>query len=331
MLYPGTAVRRFALLVVTLVLAACGDRPPTPPDGAPLTHMLVDDFAGSAVDGTKWSFFRGDATRVTQDNRLVVAGEAGVEGYWGLIYRLPHRFVGTTFYAEVSQAASGIATTETIVSVSALDEQEFVIIPSLGGRIGAWYRWRNRPCNDPAHERTIRGVAYCQAGPDLAFDPANHRFRRLREQGGFVFFELSADGVNWGQPSGWSIEHRFTDTGQLHGLIGVGTFSPDPNPGSAVFENVNTNVPAIPRELAATKPTATEVRLTWQDRSVNETGFRIERRQGTAAFAEIGTAGANVTTFTSGGLQAGATYEFRIRATNANGNSGYSRAVSVTM
>jgi hypothetical protein len=323
-----TIVSRAALLAIALVLAACNDSP-TPPGGAPMTHELVDDFAGNAVDGTKWQFYLGDASAITQNNRLVVTPQPNVqERFWGLMYRLPHRFTGSSFYAEVGQAATGLMFTETFVAASTLDSQEFVIIPSLGGRIGAWYRWGARECNDPLHRREIRSLVYCQAAADLTFDPVAHRFRRVREAGGIVHFELSADGTNWSQPSGWSIQHRFTDVGALHGLIGMGTFNADPNPGAAIFENVNTNVPAIPSALVATRTSGTEVQLSWQDRSVNESGFRIERRTPGGTFAQIAEVGANTITYQNTGLTAGTTYEYRVRAFNGTGNSGFTNTAT---
>jgi hypothetical protein len=346
-------IRRQLIFVATasVLLASCGDSPlpPEPPlqcqivvsqtssnppssDPSPLpgspVGALTDDFAGSVVNSDKWSFYD-DASRTSQDDRLVVAVTPSA-GYGGLSYRLPHRFAGSSFSAEVSRAASGGNLVETVVGIATPDDEEYILLTSFGATLQAVYNWRDRGCNDPSHVRSFRGWEYCLLG-SVAFDATAHRFRRLREQNGTVFLELSADGQSWLQPANWSLTHHFADAGQLHGLLSAGTPDPYPSTTSAYFENVNTTVPAIPRGLGASCIGRTAVQLTWERHSVNETGFRIERRQGTGAFAEIGGVGANATTFTSSGLQPGTTYEYRIRATNANGNSGYSRTVSVTM
>jgi hypothetical protein len=90
-------------------------------------------------------------------------------------------------------------------------------------------------------------------------------------------------------------------------------------------------LPIAPSGLAAVATSSTRVRLTWQDNSGNETGFLIERRQGTGSFQQVATAPANATSARIGRLRAGATYGFRVRAANGIGTSDYSNEVTVTM
>lgn len=84
------------------------------------------------------------------------------------------------------------------------------------------------------------------------------------------------------------------------------------------------NVPAAPTNLRADAQSTTEIRLDWTDGANNETGFRIERRTLTGAFQEIGTVGANATSFIAGGLSPDTFYVFRVRAQNSAGNSAFS-------
>ena len=88
--------------------------------------------------------------------------------------------------------------------------------------------------------------------------------------------------------------------------------------------------PSAPSGLNATGSSSSRIDLSWTDNSTNETGFRIERKQGSGSFAEIGTVAANVTTYASTGLSASTTYTYRIRAYNATGNSAYSGERSAT-
>jgi fibronectin type 3 domain-containing protein len=82
--------------------------------------------------------------------------------------------------------------------------------------------------------------------------------------------------------------------------------------------------PTAPSNLAIT-PSGSNMVLTWTDNSYNETGFLIERRD-SGVWAQIGSVGANVVTFTdtSPGTQTNRAY--RVRATNAKGNSPYTSA-----
>ncbi len=82
--------------------------------------------------------------------------------------------------------------------------------------------------------------------------------------------------------------------------------------------------PAAPANLKAEPGSTTEITLTWADAANNETGFRIERRTLAGAYEEIGTAGANTTTFLADGLSSGTFYVFRVRAQNNAGNSAFS-------
>lgn len=108
---------------------------------------------------------------------------------------------------------------------------------------------------------------------------------------------------------------------------------------AAWFGNASTNVvvtinngPTAPTNLAATIVSNSQVNLSWNDTSSNETGFKIERRIGTTGtFTQIATVGANVTSFSNTGLTPLTTYCYRVRSYNANGNSAFSNEVCVTM
>ena len=86
---------------------------------------------------------------------------------------------------------------------------------------------------------------------------------------------------------------------------------------------------ASPRPLRARAISATQVELTWEDRSKGETSYRIEKLVD-GAYREIRRVGPNQTRARVSGLSPGRTYTFRVRATSANSSSPYSNAVKVT-
>ena len=86
-------------------------------------------------------------------------------------------------------------------------------------------------------------------------------------------------------------------------------------------------IPETPGEAAARSASSMRVVLSWTDRSVFETGYRIERKDGTGRFEVIGTVGADVTVYSDSGLESGAKYAYRIQAFNATGPSEYSSEV----
>ena len=87
-----------------------------------------------------------------------------------------------------------------------------------------------------------------------------------------------------------------------------------------------------PTGLSATAASTSQVDLSWDDNSTNETGFVAwYRLDGSADWVEIGTTAANGTTFSHGGLLAGATYRYRVRAFNETESSAFSNeAVGTT-
>lgn len=88
--------------------------------------------------------------------------------------------------------------------------------------------------------------------------------------------------------------------------------------------------PAAPSTLLATPFSSTRVDLAWVDNSGNETGFQIERSTDGANFSQIGTVGANTTSYSDTTASGGAAYSYRVRATNAYGQSAYSNVSSAT-
>lgn len=106
-----------------------------------------------------------------------------------------------------------------------------------------------------------------------------------------------------------------------HYLSGFSSYS---NTASAT----TLNPPAAPSVLNATAISQTQINLSWMDNSGNETGFKIEMGLSTSSFSEIGTVGADVTSFSATNLSANTTYYFRVRAYNADGNSSFTSIVS---
>jgi hypothetical protein len=100
-------------------------------------------------------------------------------------------------------------------------------------------------------------------------------------------------------------------------------------------------VPYAPINLnAAALTTAGKIKLTWTDKSSNETGFKIYPKSGACVDGETGdlvaTVGANVKSWTDSGLTTGGVYSYKILAYRrsaapyANGYSQETSCVSAT-
>lgn len=90
--------------------------------------------------------------------------------------------------------------------------------------------------------------------------------------------------------------------------------------------------PAAPSNLKADPISNTRIDLTWTDNSGTETAFKIERKTGAGAYAQIATVGPNVAAYSNTGLTAGASYCYRVRAAGSSGDSAWSNeACAVAM
>ncbi|WP_296607250.1 multicopper oxidase domain-containing protein [Nocardioides sp.] len=95
-------------------------------------------------------------------------------------------------------------------------------------------------------------------------------------------------------------------------------------------------LPAAPSNLTGTIASATRVNLSWRDNAGTESRFVVERSTNGGAFVEIGTAPARVgtggtVTFADTAATAGASYQYRVTATNLAGSSAPSNVLSLSM
>jgi PA14 domain/Fibronectin type III domain len=129
----------------------------------------------------------------------------------------------------------------------------------------------------------------------------------------------------------------FLDTGVTNGITYFYTVSAVNGAGeSARSQEVSATpqvaVPAAPANLQVTAIWPSQIELTWNDNSSNETGFVVQYATDSAFTSGLTavTTSANATTYRVSGLSAGTTYWFRVQATNSGGQSANSNVVSAT-
>ncbi len=153
--------------------------------------------------------------------------------------------------------------------------------------------------------------------------------------GNAPFGTVSVDGA--------TIVQNGTSTSTVPGVSFVGVESVDQGryvitvaPGTRSFSVTavaNGSGPAAPTNVLATAASYTQINLTWNDASANETGFKVERAtdsnftQNPTLLASLG---ANATAFSDSGLAPGTTYFYRLRSFNAAGDSANSNIANAS-
>lgn len=89
--------------------------------------------------------------------------------------------------------------------------------------------------------------------------------------------------------------------------------------------------PDAPTGLSASGMSCSRIDLSWTDADSREDGFKVDRSvAGLGAWVQIAQTSANVTTYADTGLAPQSTWDYRVRAFNAHGDSGWSNTATAT-
>lgn len=211
-------------LVAVLATAAvgCGDEftpdsePPAPP-----CHPteLEDDFNGATPNQLWLLHQEAGAVGVAGGHGFaeVPAGISG-QGAWFSTHR-SYDVRGCQVWVEVPLVPPGDLDGGALFSVM-VDQDDMALFETSGGELGMGL---------------LVGGAF-QAGTSTSYDPVQHRWWRIRDDAGIIYFETSGDGLTW----------RVllqTETPALldavHVLLGVQVLAPYSGVVRAEFDNLN--------------------------------------------------------------------------------------------
>ena len=90
----------------------------------------------------------------------------------------------------------------------------------------------------------------------------------------------------------------------------------------------NPATPSAPTAVSAVTLSSTSAKLTWAATGAGQTGFKIDRSVDGTTWTTVATTAATATSYTDTGLTGGTLYYYRVRATNAVGDSSNSAVAS---
>ena len=145
-------------------------------------------------------------------------------------------------------------------------------------------------------------------------------FKIERKISGGTYKQIAVvdDGITNYRNTGLSTDTKYYYRVRAYNSTGNSAFT---NEASATTKDVT---PDAPTKLVASTISSSRIKLTWDDNSDNELGFKIERKRASGFYTQIAEVDDDVTSYTDTGLSDDTVYYYRIRAYNSAGNSAYS-------
>lgn len=143
---------------------------------------LADDFADNSVNTTLWSQFAfgsvtGSETAGTYQFAVTTAGTGAAQ----LLTQSRYDLTGDYFATELTSAGAQEAGLQAYATMAQVDASNQAYVTVANGFMGA-----------------VQNVAGVITGLNfIAYDPALHRWFRIREAAGTTYWEVSANGVVW--------------------------------------------------------------------------------------------------------------------------------------
>ncbi|QQG50943.1 MAG: hypothetical protein HZB75_00320 [Candidatus Saccharibacteria bacterium] len=184
----------------------------------PLIETFTDDFNDNSLDTTKWDLW--DVGHAVETGGELQIASVTAASYRGMQSVRTGNLTDSAVHVEVPHVLTGLTDASTCLQV-AVDDQHTITLYESGGFFVAEYQ--------------IDGVWTTPA--TMAYGATTHRWWRIREAGGTLYYEYSADGATWSALT--SVPTPFAVTA-MYTMLFIGTSSTNVSTDTAIFDNVNT-------------------------------------------------------------------------------------------
>lgn len=184
----------------------------------PLIETFTDDFNDNSLDTAKWDLW--DVGHAVETGGELTIPSVTAASYRGMQSVRTGNLTDSSIHVEVPHVLTGLSNASTCLQVAA-DDQHTITLYESGGFFVAEYQ--------------IDGVWTTPA--TMAYGAATHRWWRIREASGTIYYEYSADGAIWAVlisvPTPFAVTAMYT-------MLFIGTTSVNVSTDTAVFDNLNT-------------------------------------------------------------------------------------------
>lgn len=183
----------------------------------------------------------------------------------------------------------------------------------------------------PGNPTGLGAIAVSSAIIDLAWTDNStdeDGFNVERSTDGINFIFVGTTGANTTSYSDPGLEATTEYYYRVSAFNAAGTSSPTNIANATTL--TPPQPPAAPSGLSAISISSSAIDLSWNDQSVNEDNFNIERSADGINFSTLITLGPDITSYSDNGLTASTIYYYRINASNGGGTSDFSNVASAT-
>lgn len=194
---------------------------PTPP--TPKIETLTDAFTGTTIDSIKWNTYSMNSGAVAENDDLETTPVAHTSLSWGGIYsKNKYDLTSSKCFVKLTNAGAGDTYVDLTLSTQPLPSDNFL---SIGVDTGLGMLQAG---DEVSGVFTVRN--------EIPYVPANHLWLQIRESGGTVYFEYSADGVTWSVLDSRAPALPITN---LYVVLDDFEYDTTGTPGVATFDNLN--------------------------------------------------------------------------------------------
>jgi hypothetical protein len=200
----------------------------------PSIATLSDNFNDNSTNLTLWpNSYTSTAGYAETGGQLVITLANGTTGYAGYVSG-NYDLSGSSAFVQVRQVANTSTLADTLLELD-IDGNNSMSWLEEGGTLYARY---------------VVGGSGNNAG-SLTYSSTSHKWWRIREASGTIYWDTSADGINW--TNQFSVANPIAVTALQVNLV-AGTWEAESSPGSAIFDNFNVSAQAVTPALVSRSP-----------------------------------------------------------------------------